>query len=70
MPYNPLMVNNKKINIPKEKPKNPSQSIQERLLCWSRLLMASLLAGGKFLVLNLNHYYFSLQACARCSSCA
>ena len=54
MPYNPLMVNNKKINIPKEKPKTPSKSIRERLLCWSRLLMASLLAGGKFRVLNQN----------------
>ena len=52
MPYNPLMVNNKKINIPKEKPKPPSKSIRERLFCWVRLLFASLLAGGKFLVLS------------------
>ena len=50
MPHNPLMLNNKKINIPKEKPKPPSKSIRERLFCWVRLLFASLLAGGKFFV--------------------
>ena len=42
------MVNNKKIHIPKDKPKTPTKNIRERLLCWVRLLMASLLTGGKY----------------------
>ena len=54
MPYNPLMLNNKNINIPKEKPKPPIKSLRERLLCWVRLLVASLLAGGKLYILNFH----------------
>ena len=46
MPYNPLMLNNKKIQLPKEKPKIPKKSLREKLLCWSKLLLAALLAGG------------------------
>ena len=50
MPFNPLMVNNKKLNIPKEKPKSRKKGLRERVLCWARLLMSSLLAGGKCLI--------------------
>ena len=50
MPFNPLMVNNKKLNIPKEKPKSRMKGFRERVLCWARLLMSSLLAGGKCLM--------------------
>ena len=60
MPYNPLMLNNKNINIPKEKPKPPIKSLRERLLCWVRLLVASLLAGGKLYILNSHHSWLLL----------
>ena len=44
------MTKNKTVNIPKEKPKIPKKSWRENLLCWSKLLMAALLAGGNELI--------------------
>ena len=49
------MTKNKTVQIPKEKPKSPKKSWREKLLCWSKLLMASLLAGGKTIIKLINN---------------
>ena len=47
MPYNPLMLNNKKIKLPKEKPTKPRRSLRERFYCWLLILLSSILSGGE-----------------------
>ena len=46
-PFNKMMLSKKLPVPPKEKPRPPQRSAGERLLCWARLAMAALLAGGK-----------------------
>ena len=45
MPFNPLMVN-KRVNLPKEKPKVAQRALGERIFCWVKLGLAALLATG------------------------
>ena len=51
MPFNPMMIKNTQRRLPKEKVKKPPTSIRERLLCWSKLLMAAVLSSGKIIKL-------------------
>ena len=46
-PFNKMMLSKKLPVPPKERPRPPPRSAGERLLCWARLAMAALLAGGK-----------------------
>ena len=46
-PFNKMMLSKKLPVPPKEKPRPPQRSAGERVLCWARLAMAALLAGGK-----------------------
>ena len=47
MPFNPMMIKNTQRRLPKEKVKKPPVNIRERLLCWSKLLMAAVLSSGR-----------------------